>query len=319
MSNFENGNNSCATYMIILGFHQYRVYQQIIFFGLSIAYLQVIVANILIISLGCSYTHLQKPMYFFLINLSFVDICFSSVTMPWIVNSFITNTRTISLTGCVLQMYGFLFFMSTEFLLLSVMAYDRYVAICHPLHYLLTMNHRFCALLVMGSWLFGFLDTMPHAWFAIAACYCGSNKINHFFCDLTALLKLSCSETHIIEVITYVEGIFLGFGPFLLTMTSYIFIIMSVFKIQSSMGRNKAFSTCSSHLIVVIIFYGTTLSIYIRPVSAFSLEINKIVTLVYVMAIPLINPMIYSLRNKELKEALKKFIKEKILRSVLYI
>ncbi|XP_053549000.1 olfactory receptor-like protein OLF1 [Bombina bombina] len=264
-------------------------------------------ANFLIILLGCSYPHLHKPMFFFLINLSLSDMCFSSVTLPWAISSLVTQNRSISLAACVLQMYGFLAFTSTEFLLLSAMAYDRYVAICYPLHYSVSMNHRVCLLLAIFSWLLGFADTFPHAWFAFVACYCDSNKLNHFFCDLTALLKLSCTGTSLIEMITYIEGIFLGFGPFFLTLTSYIFIINTIFKIQSSDGRSKAFSTCSSHLIVVMLFYGTTLSIYMRPTSVFSMEANKRVTLAYALTIPLLNPIIYSLRNNELKGALKKF------------
>ncbi|XP_053305964.1 olfactory receptor-like protein OLF1 [Spea bombifrons] len=300
----HNGSNNCATFMYIVGFHHDYGYQVLLSVVFSAAYVQVIVVNLFIITLGCSDPHLQKPMFFFLSNLSFVDLCFSSVTMPWTTYSFLTNNRIVSLQACVAQMYGFLSFTSTEFLLLSAMAYDRYVAVCDPLHYLLSMNRRICVLLVVSSWLVGFLDTAPHAWFALVACYCGSNQINHFFCDLTALWKLSCSETELIETITYVEGIFLGFGPFLLTLTSYVFIVNTILKIQSLKGRLKAFSTCSSHLTVVIIFYGTTLSMYMRPTSMFSLEDNKMITLIYVMVIPLLNPIIYSLRSKDLKEAL---------------
>ncbi|XP_071985521.1 olfactory receptor 5V1-like [Engystomops pustulosus] len=237
--------------------------------------------------------------------MSVADICFSSVTMPWIINSILLDNQVISITACSLQMYGFMAFTSSEFLLLSAMAYDRYIAICDPLHYLLIMNKRFCTGFAAGCWFLGFADTFPHAWYTLRACYCGSNKLNHFFCDLTALLKMSCSETHDIERITYVEGAFLGFGPFVLTVTSYAFIINTILKIQSTEGRAKAFSTCSSHLLIVVIFYGTTLSMYMRPTSTFSLEVNKMITLVYVMIIPLINPVVYSLRNRELKKALK--------------
>lgn len=245
---------------------------------------------------------LKKPMFFFLMNLSIVDICFSSVTMPWTIYSLLAKDTTISLPACVSQMYTFLAFTSSEFLLLSAMAYDRYVAICDPLHYNVTINEKLCSVFAICSWFFGFADTLPHAYFALIACYCRSNKVNHFFCDLTALMKLSCSETYTIETITYVEGIFLGFGPFLFTLTSYIFIIKVIFKINSTEGRSKTFSTCSSHLIVVAVFYSTTLSIYMRPTSSFSLEDNKVVTLVFVVMTPFLNPLIYSLRNNELKQ-----------------
>ncbi|CAI9606268.1 unnamed protein product [Staurois parvus] len=258
----------------------------------------------LIIVLGCGCQQLKKPMYFFLLNLSMVDICFSSITMPWAIYLLLAKDKTISLPACVIQMYSFLAFTSSEFLLLSAMAYDRYVAICDPLHYNVTVNKKLCAIFALCCWLLGFVDTLPHAHFALYACYCKANKINHFFCDLTALMKLSCSETYTIEMITYVEGAFLGFGPFLLTLTSYIFIIKVIFKISSTEGRSKTFSTCSSHLIVVAIFYSTTLSMYVRPTYSFSLENNKVVTLVYVIVIPFINPLIYSLRNSELKQAI---------------
>ncbi|XP_056388302.1 olfactory receptor 5V1-like [Hyla sarda] len=270
----------------------------------------------LIVTFGCSCRQLQKPMFFFLTNLSVADIFFSSVTMPWIITSILQKNRTISLIACSLQMYGFLAFTSSEFLLLSAMAYDRYVAICVPLHYYLTMNKRFCAGFAAGCWLLGFADTFPHAWFTFRACYCGSNRLNHFFCDLTALLKMSCSATHNIETITYVEGVFLGFGPFVLTLTSYVFIINTILKIKSSEGRSKAFSTCSSHLMIVIIFYGTTLSMYMRPTSTFSLEVNKMITLIYVMIVPLTNPVIYSLRNRELNEVLKWYFNRFISRDI---
>ncbi|XP_018420530.1 PREDICTED: olfactory receptor 5V1-like [Nanorana parkeri] len=258
----------------------------------------------LIIGLGCGCQQLKKPMFFFLMNLSVVDICFSSVTMPWTIYSLLEKDKTISLPACVIQMYSFLAFTSSNFLLLSAMAYDRYVAICEPLHYNVTINKKLCVVFASCCWLVGFADTLPHAYFALIACYSRSNRVNHFFYDLTALMKLSCSETYTIETITYVEGAFLGFGPFLLTLTSYIFIIKVIFKIRSTKGRAKTFSTCSSHLIVVAIFYSTTLSMYVRPTSSFLLEDNKVVSLVFVMIIPSINPLIYSLRNNELKQAL---------------
>nr|XP_033779205.1 olfactory receptor 5B21-like [Geotrypetes seraphini] len=192
------------------------------------------------------------------------------------------------------------------------MAYDRFVAICDPLRYVVTMKKQACILLAAASWVTGFLDTMPHYLFVLQSSFCGSNEINHFFCDLTALIKLSCSDTYVIETVTYVEGIFLGLGAFLLTLTSYVFIIVTILKIHSSKGRHKAFSTCSSHLIVVIVFYMTTLCMYMRPPSVYSMEENKLINVVYVTIIPLINPLIYSLRNKELKGALWKFTVRKI-------
>lgn len=311
-------NSTCASYFLILGIGFHNSHQVVFVILFSVAYLQVIIANMLIIVLGCGCQQLKKPMYFFLTNLSLIDICFSSVTMPWAIYSILAKDRKISLPACVIQMYSFLAFTSSEFLLLSAMAYDRYVAICDPLHYNVTINKRLCVIFALCCWLIGFADTLPHAYFAFVACYCRSNKVNHFFCDLTALMKLSCSETYTIETITYVEGAFLGFGPFLLTLTSYIFIIKVIFKISSTKGRSKTFSTCSSHLIIVAIFYSTTLSMYVRPTYSFLLENNKVVTLVFVMIIPLINPLIYSLRNNELKQALIMTFKLHFRRKIMY-
>ncbi|KAG9466954.1 hypothetical protein GDO78_015826, partial [Eleutherodactylus coqui] len=305
MPHIDAENRTCAKVLLVLGFKYYCAYEFLFIILFSVAYLQVIMVNMLIVTLGCFCHQLQKPMFFFLMNLSVADICFSSWIMPWMITSIFLKNRSISLTACAMQMYGFLAFTSSEFLLLSAMAYDRYVAICNPLHYYLIMNRRFCAGFAAGCWLLGFADTFPHAWFTLRACYCSSNRLNHFFCDLTALMKMSCSETYSIERITYVEGAFLGVGPFVLTVTSYVFIINTVLKIQSTEGRAKAFSTCSSHLMIVVIFYGTTLSMYMRPTSTFSLEVNKMITLIYVMIIPMLNPVVYSLRNRELNRALK--------------
>ncbi|XP_029435940.1 olfactory receptor 24-like [Rhinatrema bivittatum] len=188
------------------------------------------------------------------------------------------------------------------------MAYDRYVAICHPLHYSLMMNKRICGLLVSASWITGCLVDLPIEVFISQYFFCGSNEINHFFCDINALLKLSCSDTHSLEILVLSEGLFLGIIPFLLTLSSYIFIIAAILKIHSTDGRSKTFSTCSSHLTVVLLFYGTIMCVYLRPSSMQSAEQDKIFALLYTVLIPMLNPLIYSLRNQEVKNALRKVI-----------
>ncbi|XP_029435882.1 olfactory receptor 2T27-like [Rhinatrema bivittatum] len=191
------------------------------------------------------------------------------------------------------------------------MAYDRYVAICHPLRYPLMMNKRICFLLVAASWLGGSLSEAPVEMFISQYSFCGSNEINHFFCDLNALLKLSCSDTHNYEIFVLLEGVFLTLILFLLTLSSYIFIIVAILKIHSSDGRSKAFSTCSSHLTVVLLFYGTVMCVYMRPISKQSPKQDKMFALLYTVLIPMINPLIYSLRNQEVKNALRKIINRK--------
>ncbi|XP_029435960.1 olfactory receptor 1F1-like [Rhinatrema bivittatum] len=188
------------------------------------------------------------------------------------------------------------------------MAYDRYVAICIPLHYALIMNKKVCGLLAAVSWTFGFLDVIAQAVLISQFSFCESNEINHFFCDFTALMKLSCSDPHTIEIVIFADGVVVGFIPFLLTLTSYIYIISTILKIQSTEGRCKAFSTCSSHLTVVILFYVTIISVYVRPSSMYSPGQDKLFALLYTALIPMLNPIIYSLRNQDVKTALRKII-----------
>ncbi|XP_030042365.1 olfactory receptor 1G1-like [Microcaecilia unicolor] len=305
-------NQTSIREFIILGFPELPHLQTLLFGLFLVVYLIAVLANLLIFCTVCTDRRLHTPMFFFLCNLSVIDVCYMTATLPKLLKTLWTQQKAISPSSCALQMYSFMGFLSTEFSLLTAMAYDRYVAICDPLRYVLIMNKEACILLVVASWVTGFLDTMPHYLFVLQSSFCGSNEINHFFCDLTALMKLSCSDTFTIETVTYVEGIFLGLGAFLLTLTSYVFIIVSILKIRSSKGRHKAFSTCSSHLTVVIVFYLTTLCMYMRPPSVYSMEENKLINVVYVTIIPLLNPLIYSLRNNELKGALWKITVRKI-------
>nr|XP_033799939.1 olfactory receptor 1F1-like [Geotrypetes seraphini] len=302
----EKTNHSEVTEFIILGFFELPKMQFLLFLVFLIIYLMSLTGNLLIISTVYSDSNLHSPMYFFLTNLSFLEICYVTVTVPKLLAVLIAQNKTISFMQCMTQMYLFFACTDTEAYLLTAMAYDRYVAICKPLHYTIIMNKKVCFILAIVSWTISFLNPVPQVTLISQSSFCNSNEINHFFCDITALMTLSCSETSVIENINYFEGSVLGLTPFILTIISYVYIISAVLKIQSAKGRQKAFSTCSSHLTVVLLFYGTCISVYVRPQSADSMDINKLLNVVYITAIPLLNPLIYSLRNKELKGALWK-------------
>nr|XP_033799908.1 olfactory receptor 6C3-like [Geotrypetes seraphini] len=308
-------NHTEVTEFIILGFFELPELQFLLFLVFLIIYMMSLTGNLLIIITVCSDSHLHSPMFFFLINLSFLEICYVTVTMPKLLAVLIAQNKTISFIQCMTQMYLFLVCTDNEAYLLTAMAYDRYVAICKPLHYTIIMNKKVCFLLAFVSWMIGFLGMAPNVTLISQSSFCNSNEINHFFCDMTALMTLSCSGTTVIENINYIEGLLLGFTPLLLTIISYVYIISAVLKLHSAKSRQKTFSTCSSHLTVVLLFYGTTVAVYLRPQSADSLDINKVLTVVYITAIPLFNPLIYSLRNKELKEMLCKTIRRTIFSS----
>nr|XP_033793488.1 olfactory receptor 1G1-like [Geotrypetes seraphini] len=247
-------------------------------------------------------------MYFFLSNLSFLDICNTSVTLSTLLHSLLRGETLIYFSLCMAQLYLFLSFTSIEFFLLAVMAYDRYVAICNPLRYVLIMNRRICVFLASASWITGFMDSVPHVFLISQFSFCKGNEINHFYCDFTVLTKLSCSNMLTIEIVVFTEGVFLTIIPSVLTLTSYVRIISAILKIQSAKGRRKAFSTCSSHLTVIILFYGTLMFVYMRPASMYSPDQDKLFSLLYTALIPMLNPIIYSMRNEEVKKSLRKVI-----------
>ncbi|XP_029435665.1 olfactory receptor 5V1-like [Rhinatrema bivittatum] len=304
----EKENKTSTTGFIILGFSKHSHLEIFIYIIVLPAFFISILGNLGFLTLMWSDHHLHKPMYFFLSNLSFIDICNTTVTFSTLLQSLFKGKTLISFSLCMSQLYLFLILTSTEYLLLAAMAYDRYVAICHPLRYPLMINKRICSLLVAASWIAGSLDVVPLEVFISQFSFCGSKEINHFFCDPNALLKLSCSDTHNFEILVLSEGIFMAFIPFLLILSSYIFIIVAILKIHSSDGRSKAFSTCSSHLTVVLLFYGTIMCVYMRPSSMQSPEQDKMFALLYTVLTPMLNPMIYSFRNQEVKNALRKII-----------
>ncbi|XP_069057967.1 olfactory receptor 5AR1-like [Pleurodeles waltl] len=305
----ERSNQTLLTEFLILGLSQNPQLQVPIFILFLLMYLITLLGNLVIIILICTDAHLQNPMYYFLMNLSFLDISFTTVTIPKLLAVCLKNKKSdksINFSLCILQFYLSISFLSTEFYLLSVMAYDRYIAICNPLRYAAIMNKRALVLLTATFWILGFLDTIPHAVLISNLSFCGSNEINHFFCDLAALLKLSCTDTYIINIVTFGGGTVMGLGPFMLTITSYVLIISNIMKIPSKTGRQKLFSTCSSHLTAVFLFYGTELGVYLRPTSEYSLDKDKLFAVMYTIVIPMLNPILYSLRNKDTKGALKK-------------
>ncbi|KAM4702770.1 olfactory receptor 5AR1-like [Rhinophrynus dorsalis] len=275
-------------------------------------YVIIIFGNITIFVVILKDSHLHTPMYIFLLNLASIDITCTSNILPNLLYMLLTQQNAISFVGCITQMYLFLSLTISEILLLAAMAYDRYVAICHPLHYSFLMSIKLSICLAVVTWTIGFLDTIGHVALISMLTYCASHLIDHFFCDIIPLLKLSCSDTFKVELLTYTEGTLLVLSSFLLTLVSYIFIISTILKIQSSEGRNKAFSTCTSHLTSVIIFYGTIICSYMRPTSKLSPKQDKFFALLYVVFVPMFNPLLYSLKNQEVKDALKK-LKNKAL------
>ncbi|XP_029435739.1 olfactory receptor 5V1-like [Rhinatrema bivittatum] len=311
---WEPRNLSAVTEFLLLGFSEFPELQLPLFTLFSLLYLMGVLGNLLVICIVCAYPHLHTPMYFFLVNLSALDISSLTVTVPKFV--LLSESNIISFTACIIQLYCFIACVGTEITLLAAMAYDRYVAICNPLRYTTIMNKRVCALLAAVSWLAGLIDSLPQAIFTSQFSFCDSNVINHFFCELTALQEISCTDTSVILTMSYIESVFAGLTPFLLTLTSYTFIISTILRIRSREGKSKAFSTCSSHLTVLILLYGTMLGIYMQPRSASSLKSNKLVTAAYILTLPLLNPLIYSLRSKELNVALKKALNRKSTLSV---
>ncbi|XP_008844165.2 olfactory receptor 1361-like [Nannospalax galili] len=269
-------------------------------------YLATVLGNLLIILAISTDSRLHTPMYFFLCNLSFVDVCFSSTTVPKVLANHILGSQAISFSGCLTQMYFAYVFADMDNFLLAVMAYDRFVAICHPLHYTTKMTHQLCALLVTGSWVTANLNILLHTLLMAQLSFCADNVIPHFFCDASPLLKLSCSDTHLNEMMILTEGSLIMFIPFVCILASYIQITCAVLRVPSPRGRWKSFSTCGSHLAVVLLFSGTIIAVYFNPSSSHSAGKDMAAAVMYTVVTPMLNPFIYSLRNRCLKRALRK-------------
>ncbi|XP_034957554.1 olfactory receptor 6B1-like [Zootoca vivipara] len=303
--NTEEENQTAPVAFILLDFNSEDLQTLFSILFLPI-YLVTMAGNILIIVLVVLNQHLHTPMYFFLGNLSCLETCYSSTIMPRMLVSFLTGDRTISINGCFAQLYFFGYLATTECYFLAVMSYDRYLAICKPLHYVMLMNGRICIMLIAGSWISGSLFISLIIFFVSQLQFCGPNKINHFFCDLIPMIRLSCNDTNLVETTAFIISFIGTLAPFIITVTSYIFIIKSILKIPSTTGKQKAFSTCSSHLTVVACFYGSLMIVYVLPNISSLSDLKKLFSLFYTLLTPLVNPLVYSLRNKEVKEAIKK-------------
>ncbi|XP_062992637.1 olfactory receptor 1361-like [Elgaria multicarinata webbii] len=308
---FDNAtfkNQSYITELILLGFEENQVLQIPLFLLFLLIYIVTMAGNILIILLVVTDQHLHTPMYFFLGNLSCLEICCSSNILPRMLSSFITGRKTISVSACFVQEYVFGSLGTVECYLLSVMSYDRYLAICKPLHYVTMMSDKLCLQLTVSSWISGLLLSSMTMILISKLVFCVDNEIDHYFCDTFPLIELSCSDTQILKLFVYVESSIITFPPFTLTLTSYFFIIVAIMEIPSTTGKQKAFSTCSSHLLVVTIFYGTLISIYVIPSTNRLNGFHKVFSVFYTTLTPMLNPIIYSLRNREVKDALRRLI-----------
>ncbi|XP_065270008.1 olfactory receptor 11A1-like [Emys orbicularis] len=306
MANTELGNGTSITEFILLGFGDLPELQILLFLLFLVIYITTVAGNVLIIVLVVADRHLHTPMYFFLGNLSCLETCYTSTILPRVLTGLLTVDRTISFTGCLTQYYFFGSLVATECLLLSVMSYDRYLAICNPLHYAARMSDRSYLQLAGGSWIGGFLGNSITTLSISQLTFCGPNSIDHFLCDLIPLVKLSCNDPHLMETLAFILILLFSLVPFLLTLMSYFCIITTILRIPSTTGRQKAFSTCSSHLIVVSIYYATLLIVYMFPTTDILSDFKKVLTVVYTVLTPLVNPLIYSLRNKDVQEALRK-------------
>ncbi|XP_006834064.1 PREDICTED: olfactory receptor 8D4-like [Chrysochloris asiatica] len=275
-------------------------------------YLVTVVGNLSMISIIGLSPHLHTPMYYFLSSLSFLDVCYSSVITPKMLAGFLFRDKAISYSGCMAQLFFFCIFVISECYMLAAMAYDRYVAICSPLLYNVIMTPWVCSLLVAAVFSIGFIDAVIHAGCILRLSFCDSNIIRHYFCDIVPLIKLSCSNTYVDELLIFIIGGFNMVATSLTIIVSYAFILSSILRIHSREGRSKAFSTCSSHLTAVLIFYGSLMSMYLKPASSSSLIQEKVSSVFYTTVIPMLNPLIYSMRNKEVKTALVKCFKRKI-------
>ena len=305
-------NETTVSEFLLLGLPIKSEHQNL-FYALFLAmYVTTTLGNLLILVLICLDPHLHTPMYLFLSNLSFSDLCFSSVTMPKLLQNMQSQDPSIPYAGCLTQMYFFLFFGDLESFLLVAMAYDRYVAICFPLHYTAIMGPRLCLSLLVLSWVLTTFHAMLHTLLMARLHFCEDNVIAHFFCDMSALLKLSCSDTRVNELVIFITGGLILVIPFLLIITSYARIVSSTLKVPSARGIRKAFSTCGSHLTVVSLFYGTVIGLYLCPSANNSTVKETVMAMMYTVVTPMLNPFIYSLRNRDMKGALRRiFCKNK--------
>ncbi|KAM7140143.1 olfactory receptor 7A10-like isoform 2-T2 [Molossus nigricans] len=303
----EPGNLTRASEFLLLGFSEEPELQPLIY-GLFLSmYLITVLGNLLIILAIISDSHLHTPMYFFLSNLSLIDICFTSTTVPKMLWNIQTQSKVITYAGCITQMYFFVLFTGLDNFLLTVMAYDRFVAICHPLHYTVIMNPWLCGLLVLVCWIMSVLNSLLQSLMVLLLSFCSELEIPHFFCELKQVVQLACSDTFLNNVVIYLVTVLLGGGPLSGILYSYSKIVSCIHGMSSAQGKYKAFSTCVSHLLVVSLFYGTIIGEYLSSAVTHSSHSSGTASVMYTVITPMLNPFIYSLRSKDIKRALKRF------------
>ncbi|XP_074088134.1 olfactory receptor 4F6-like [Macrotis lagotis] len=299
-----DGSNESVVYeFVLLGLASSQEMQVLLFLFFSVFYLVSMLGNLLIVLTVIGDTRLHSPMYFLLANLSFIDTCVCSIATPKMISDLFKKRKVISRNGCITQMFFIHIAGGTEMVLLIIMAFDRFIAICRPLHYLTIMSPRRCILLLMMSWIIGFIHSMMQLAFVVNLPFCGPNKVDSFYCDFPRFIKLACMDTYKLEFLVTANSGFISMGTFFILMVSYMFILVTVRK-HSSGGSSKALSTLSAHITVVIFFFGPCIIVYVWPFP--TLPIDKFLAIFYAVIIPVMNPAIYTFRNKEMKVAMKK-------------
>ncbi|NP_001377828.1 olfactory receptor 10C1-like [Equus przewalskii] len=311
-----SGNKSLCTRFTFVAFSSLAELQPVLFLVFLILYLFTVGGNLIIICLIGLTPSLHTPMYFFLVNLSFLEACYITSVVPLMLVHLLAETKTISVRGCAAQMYVFTILGLTECCLLAAMAYDRFVAICHPLHYTLRMGPRVCLKLAAACWTTGVVVESAQTTWILSLPFCGTGKIQHFFCDIMPVVKLACVDTSQNEIVLFAVSVLFIMSPCFLILCSYTRILVTILRIPSAAGRRKAFSTCSSHLLVVSLFFGTALFTYLQPKTAHTPETDKATALMYTVVTPALNPVIYTLRNKEVKEAFQRVTQRNPLRQM---
>ncbi|XP_008842567.1 olfactory receptor 5AN1-like [Nannospalax galili] len=300
------GNITEITEFILLGFSDFPRITALLFIIFLLIYITTLTGNLCLIVLIRMDSHLHTPMYFFLSNLSFIDLCYVTSTVPKLLFSFFQEKQTISFVGCVVQYFFFSLLATSECCLMTAMAYDRYAAICNPLLYASIISPTLCNGMVMGSYMGGLTCSLSQICALLQLHFCGPNVIRHFFCDVSQFVHLSCTDTFFAEVLLVILTTIFGIMNPLVVMISYVYIIFSIMRITSTKGRSKAFNTCASHLTAVSLFYGSGVFVYLRSTSGVSSSFDRFASMFYIMVIPMLNPLIYSLRNKEIKDAMKR-------------
>uniref|UniRef100_M3Z628 Olfactory receptor n=2 Tax=Mustela putorius furo TaxID=9669 RepID=M3Z628_MUSPF len=307
-----NRNYSEVSEFILLGFRTAPDIQILLFLLFLLIYMVIVVGNISMIIVIKIDSKLHTPMYFFLRNLSYLDLCYSTVIAPKTLATFLSKDKKISYNGCATQFFFFALCVGTEGFLLAIMAYDRFSAICSPFLYPVRMSQQACARLVIGSYICGGVNSMIQTGFTFSLRFCGANQLDHFFCDVPALIKISCDDTFVNEIVLFILSALIIITTTTVILVSYAYILSTVLKIPSTHGRSKTFSTCSSHITVVSLFYGTVFFMYAQPGAMSSPEKSKIIAVFYTLIIPMLNPLIYSLRNREVKNAVKRVLLKKL-------